>query len=88
MKIKYVFTLSEVAGETVAISAGNDQPSVFVVLNSTAKFLWSRLAEGADPESLVAAMLDEYDGLDEETARADVDAFMQHLRDKQILDES
>ena len=88
MKIKYVFTLSEVAGETVAISAGNNQPSVFVALNSTAKFLWSHLAEGSDPEGLVAAMLEEYDGLDEETARADVDAFIQLLRDKRILDES
>ena len=88
MKIKYEFIVSEVAGETVAISTGANQPSVFVVLNPTAKLLWGILTEGTDVDTMVAALTEEYDGLDEETAREDVEAFVQVLRDKDILDES
>ena len=87
MKFKYEFALSEVAEETVAVSVGAGDRNMVISLNSTARFMWEMLAEGADMEALAAALVENYDGLDMETARAEVEEFVQLLRDQDLLDE-
>lgn len=87
MKIKYEFAVSEVAGETIAISIAPDHHSVVVTLNSTARFMWELLANGTDIHAMAAALMDKYDGLDEETAREEAEEFVQQLRDKGLLEE-
>ncbi len=87
MKLKYEFALSEMAGEIVAVSVGAGDRNMVISLNSTARFMWEMLANGTDVDTMAAALMDKYDGLDEETARAEVEEFAQQLRDKGLLDE-
>ena len=87
MKIKYEFAVSEVAGETIAISTVPDRPSTVVTLNSTACFMWELLANGTDIDTMVTALIDKYDGLDEESARADAEEFVEQLRNAGLIDE-
>lgn len=88
MKIKYEFALSEVAGEIVAVSVGAGDRNMVISLNSTARFMWELLAGGTDIDAMAAALMDNYDGLDEDTARAEAEEFVQLLRDQGLLDES
>ncbi len=87
MKIKYEFALSEVAGEIVAVSVGAPDRNMVISLNSTARFMWEMLAVGCDMDTMAAALMDKYDGLDEETARAEAEEFVQQLRDQELLEE-
>ena len=88
MKIKYEFALSEVAGEIVAVSVGAGDRNMVISLNSTARFMWELLADGTDIDAMAAALMDNYDGLDEDTARVEAEEFVQLLRDQGLLDES
>ncbi len=87
MKIKYEFAISEVAGETVAVSVGGKDRNMVIGLNKTAEVLWNLLAEGTDIDALTAALLENFDGIDAETARADAEEFVQLLRDNDLLDD-
>ena len=87
MKIKYEFALSEVAGETVAVSVGGKDRNMVISLNKTAELLWKLLAEGTDLDAMAAALVENFDGLDEATARADAEEFVQLLRNNDLLDE-
>lgn len=87
MKLKYEFALSEVAGETVAVSVGAGDRNMVISLNGTAEFLWKLLAEGTDLDAMAAALVEHYEGLDLETARAESEEYVQLLRDNGLLDE-
>lgn len=87
MKIKYEFALSEVAGEIVAVSVGAGDRNMVIGLNSTARFVWEMLANGTDIDAMATALVDKYDGLDMETARAEAEEFVQLLRDQDLLEE-
>ena len=87
MKIKYEFALSEVAGEIVAVSVGAGDRNMVIGLNSTARFMWEMLANGTDIDAMATALVDKYDGLDMETARAEAEEFVQLLRDQDLLEE-
>lgn len=79
MKLKTGFILREVAGQVVVLPTGDELDlNMMITLNDTGKFLWERLENGADKEELVAALLAEYD-VDEETAKAGVDRFVEKL---------
>lgn len=80
LKIKAGYQLRTVAGRTVVVPTDETlNVNMMIVLNESGKFLWERLAEGAAPEELVAALLAEY-SVDEETARNDVQAFIDRMR--------
>ena len=85
MKIKYEFALSEVAGEIVAVSVGAGDRNMMLSLNSTARFMWELLANGTDIDTMAAALVEQYDGLDMETARAEAEEFAQQLRSQDLL---
>ena len=87
MKLKYEFAISEVAGETVAVSVGTNGRNMVVGLNGSAELLFRLLMEGAESDALIAALVDKYEGLDESTARADAEEFLEALRDKGLLEE-
>lgn len=87
MKLKSGFVLSEVVGETVVLPSGDSlNLNMMITLNETGKFLWERLDKGADENELVQALLSEYE-VDEKTARASVEAFVQKLRDNDFLED-
>jgi hypothetical protein len=87
MKIKYEFAISEVAGEKVAVSVGVMDRNMVITLNHTAELFFSALAQDISFEALVATLMEAYEDLDESTARADTEEFLQLLRDNDLLDE-
>lgn len=87
MKIKYEFALSEVAGEIVAVSVGAGDRNMVLRLNSTARFMWELLTNGTDIDAMATALIERYEGLDEVTARAEAEEFVELLRSNQLLDE-
>lgn len=86
MKIREGFMLCEVAGETVAVPSvdGELNMNLIVNLNGTGKFLWEKLAVGAEEEELVVALLQEYD-VDRTTAERSVRSFVAKLADAHFL---
>lgn len=86
MKLKDGFILRQMAGETVVIPAGGDlDMNMMITLNGTGGLLWQCLEQGAEKAELVAALLDKYD-VDEATAKADVEAFLEKLERHGFLD--
>ena len=85
MKLKDGFVLRDVAGQTVVFPSGDDLDlNMMITLNETGKFLWEKLASGADEDALVSALLAEYD-VDENTARASVQRFVNKLRENGFI---
>ena len=85
MKLKEGFILRTVAGETVVLpTAGVTNFDMMITLNDTGKFLWERLAVGAEEAELVSALLAEYD-VTEELAAQSVTAFVARLKELDFL---
>lgn len=88
MKISENFVLRQVADTWVVLPVG--QASVdfngMLTLNESGAILWRALEQGGDRDALADALLAEYE-VDRETALADVDAFLQKLKDTGILAE-
>ena len=85
MKIKEGFILRTVAGETVALPTGGVvDMDMMITLNGTGKFLWEHLAEDTTEETLVEALLGEYD-VDRGTAEKSVAAFVARLKELDFL---
>ena len=63
MKIKEGFVLREIAGSYIVVAVG-DAVKTFngvINLNQTGALLWKELSEGGDEETLLKALLAEYD---------------------------
>lgn len=86
MKIKKGFILRNVGGQNVvvAIGAASRSFSGIIRLNETGKFLWEQLSDEKNEGELCAALLSEYE-LSEEKAQEDVSAFVQKLKEAQLL---
>ena len=80
------FVVRQIAGETIAIPAGPAarELSGLLALNGSGQFLFDLLQTEQTPDSLVQSMLDHYD-IDEATARADVEEFVEILRSSGVL---
>lgn len=86
MKLKDGFLLREIAGQTVVLPSGSDLDlNMMITLNETGAFLWERLQQQSDQETLVAALLAEYD-VEEARASAAVAAFVKKLEDNGLLE--
>lgn len=88
MKLKNGYILRKVANSFVVVALGEatKERNVMITLNETGAFLWGKLAEECDEDTLVKALLEEYD-TDENTARADVRAFMKKVREEGLAQE-
>jgi len=85
MKLKEGFILRTVAGQTVALPVGGvTNLDMMITLNGTGKFLWEKLAVGAEKNELVEALLEEYD-VDRERAEKSVDTFVKRLKELDFL---
>ena len=85
VKLKEGFLLRQVAGQTVVLPTAEElDMNMMITLNETGAFLWERLSEETDAETLVSALLAEYD-VDAETAKAAVAAFVAKLSDNGFL---
>ena len=85
MKLKQGFLLRDVAGQTVVIPMGETMDlNTMITLNETGKFLWQKLDSEIEEDGLVKALLAEYE-VEEDTAAAHVAAFVQKLRENDLL---
>ncbi len=85
MKIKEGFLLRQVAGQTVVLPCGDDLDlNMMINLNDTGAFLWQLLQEETDVPAMVQALLAEYE-VDEQTAKAAVEAFVAKLNENGFL---
>lgn len=87
MKIKPDYLLRKVADSYVVVPVGKATVDFngMINLNETGAFLWQQLQKGADEETLLKAMLSEYD-VDEETAAEGIDSFLSKLREADLLE--
>lgn len=81
MKASNEFILREIAGEYILVPVGTAavQFNGLITLNETARTIFLALAQERTVEELTDAVIAEYE-VDRETARADVEAFLQQLR--------
>lgn len=88
MKIKKGFVAKEIAGQYVVVALGKASKifNGIIKLNETAKFIWDMLEKGAEKDEIVVAILAEYEGVDRETAEADVQKFIDELKGANILE--
>ena len=86
MRIKEVCIKTEIADKTVVIPVGDkaDDFSGIISLNETGAFLWDLLLSDVTRDTLTAALLNEYE-IGKDTAEKDIDAFLQALREKDVL---
>ncbi len=85
MKLKDGFLLRHVAGQPVVLPAGADVDfNDMITLNDTGCTLWKCLEQEVGREELIRALLDEYE-VDEATAGIAVDAFVQRLKELDLL---
>lgn len=86
MKIKKELIKRSIAGETVLVPVGRTvyEANGLFVLNELGDFLWDRLPEAENEEQLLRAVLEEYE-VDEQTARRDLLAFLDKLKEMEIL---
>lgn len=88
MKASEGFIYKKMRGMGVIVPVGEESKDFkgMVTLNETGSFLWEQLQKDTDRESLVEALLAEYE-TDRETAARDVDAFLIKLREAGLLAE-
>lgn len=86
MRIVEGFILREIMDEIIAVPGGKavERISGLVSLNGTGAFLFRKLQTEQTPESLTAAMQEEYE-VDEATAAADVQEFLDLMREANLL---
>ena len=88
MKTKKGFMLRSVGGRHVVVAIGkaSEEFNGLITLNESGAFLWKLLQNGTTYEDMLAAMLEEYE-VDEETARAGIDAFIETAKGANLLEE-
>lgn len=88
MKINKDFILREMDDMNIVVAVGDAAKDFngVINLNSTAVFMWKKLAEGCTCEELVEAILAEYD-VEKSKAEADASNFISALKKENIIDE-
>lgn len=86
MKVTDDVVRREIAGETLLIPVGEAALRLngLVSLNETGAFLWDLLKEERTAEELTGALCHEFD-VAEETAAADVAAFLSQVKEAGLL---
>ena len=87
MKIKDNFLLRKVADSYAVVPVGKltlDFNGI-ITLNETGAFLFEQLQKGAEREDLIENLLKEYD-VDPEKAAADIDVFLEKVKDADVLE--
>ena len=86
MKIKTGFVLRNICDSFVVIAVGERaaEHKGMIKLNETGAFLWQQLQQDRSKTELVQALTTEYD-VDETTALAGIDAFIQTLQEGTLL---
>ncbi len=88
MKIKNGFVLKTVGDHHIVVPVGVQTVDFrsMITLNDSGAFMWKKLTEGCTEEALCEAVLAEYE-VDAALAQRDIAAFVQKLRDNNLLEE-
>ncbi len=86
MKINEGFILREIADTYLVVAVGSavKEFNGVITLNQTGAFLWKELEKGADEQSLVSALLQEYE-VSEAQAKKDVVTFIEKLKGANLI---
>lgn len=81
LKVKKGFILRKLGEEHMAVAIGEASRNFngMIRLNETGAFYWKELEKGTTKEELVAKTLENYQRVDEETARRDVEEFLNSI---------
>lgn len=87
MKVSKEFVLRQIAGDYLIIPTGRTALSFngLITVNEVGSFLWGLLQQDVTVEDLVRGVLNEYE-VDEETAREDIEEFLDTLTKGGILE--
>lgn len=88
MKIKEGFVTREIADTIVAVPTGElvNEFQGIIKLTESAKFVWDLLQEDTTMEKLIDALVQKYE-LNRDTAKADVEKFVNNLKSANIIEE-
>lgn len=88
MKVKSGFILRDVAGKTMVVATGELSKSfhALITMNDSAKFMWQCLENDTTVDEIVAKVVSAYEGVDEQTVKNDVNAFVEKLQNAGVLD--
>jgi len=86
MKLKYDFAVREIVGEYVMVPLGTGalEFSGMISTSETGALLVEALKQDVTRQELLAELMAHYD-VDEQTANADLDEFLTHLRKLGLL---
>lgn len=87
MKIKNGYILRNIADEWIIVPIGDKIHDFngLMVVNETGACLWKILQNDCSKEDLISGMMSEYE-VNEETAKEDVDAFIESLIQGGVLE--
>lgn len=87
MKIKPGFALRTFADKWLAVSTDDtsDERHLLITLNKTGAFVWQVLQNDTTYDDVVSRLMQQYD-IDEHTAKADLDRFLDITRKAGILE--
>ena len=88
MKLNENYILKTVAGTPVVVPVGDAVNNIrgMISLNGPAEIIWKALEKGESRETIISLIMAEYDA-EEAVVSADVDAFLQKLKDYKILED-
>jgi hypothetical protein len=88
MKVKKGFLLREIGDSHIIVPIGERviEFKGLMTLNDTGCFIWQCLANDISYEQLLSSVLEEY-AIDQSTARADLDEFLNAARESGALEE-
>lgn len=86
MKISKEFVIREIAGDYIIVPTGSTalQFNGLITVNEVGAFLWKNMQQETTEEALVQSVVSEYE-VEEETARQDIEEFLQQLKDNHII---
>ena len=86
MKIKNEFIVRKIGTEYFAVSPARIASGAgFIRLNETGLFLWNLFEKDTDVETAAKAVVEQYEGIDYETALADVKEYVEMLQKADAL---
>lgn len=86
-KVKDGFVVRKIGSQMMAVPVGQRTSGFhgMIALTESGVLLWQALVGGAEPETLTNLLLEQYE-VTPERARADVEAFLQGLREQGALE--
>ena len=88
MKLKYKFVVRNVAGQSVALSVGEETTKFngMIKLNEVGEFIFKLLENDISFDEIINKITSEYE-VSEDDAKKSVESYLQILRESQLIEE-